>query len=774
MKLRQKLAAVMAAAMVVTAVPVITTATTTNTISISSISMVKDGAIGFTLTENKTNNVTTSTTYSTANSMLTLDLESKGDYSLGEAGQTFFVKIDNAKFSKEAYHAHENGGSVEVDTKGNVIVSATETAPVVPTYTNGNMTVTVISDSELKVTVKEIVKSGDVFNVPVFAIAKSGEVKLTVDGTDSFVTSGTHVLGTTSDKMLTAAAADPSKISIEGGTLGKIVISEATKGAFAGVAASDKKIELTLPTSSDLEFAAASSTSVKVTPARGYNTNAFDGYKVSVEGQKLTIDLKDCSFAQSATGQIEITGVQVVPEGKTAAKGEVVVTVKNPNMDATKLTVAKIVDEEVALTCEKAAEIIGGKENASVTFKLTETTKDTINKGRKADFTIENGFIAVRTKTDNTYATALDTFKALVTTGDIELPEEVKVEDIVSVDANVEGQITGFTVVFDHIDSTKASELEFKLPVQADINTTGDVKVKVEGRALNDAKEVVIATVKAPYEVAVEAVELKVGLNGQVGGKVTITETAPAMLEKGQVKISMDQYAGISFKKGQDLSVKAENVKIKDVKVTADEITFQVERTSDEAGKVTIENIEFNVDRTAPEGSFDLEISGDAISKNTYIKAGLEALTIENFVTIGTKNTEDIATGSNGLKKGTASFVIGSKKYTVNGVEKTMDGAPYLANGRTMIPVRYVSEAFGIAGNNIAFEKGVITLFAGNRIVQLTNGSNIALVNGVKFPMEQAVVIKEGRTYIPVGEVGRILGVNVNWNNETKTATFTN
>ena len=774
MKLRQKLAAVMAAAMVVTAVPVITTATTTNSISISSVSMVKDGAIGFTLTENKTNNVTTSTTYSTANSMLSLDLESKGDYSLGQDGQTFFVKIENAKFSKQAYHAHQNGGSIEVDTKGNVIVSPSETKPVEPTYKSGNMTVTAISDSELKVTVTGDVKSGDVLNVPVFAIAKSGEVKLTVDGTDSFVTSGSHVLGTTSDKMLTATAADSSKISVEGGTLGKIVVSEATKGAFAGAAAADKTIELTLPTSSDLEFAAASTTSVKVTPARGYNANAFDGYKVSVDGQKLTIDLKDCSFAQSATGQIEITGVQVVPEGKTAAKGEVVVTVKNPNMDATKLTVAKIVDEEVSLTCEKAAELIGGKENASVTFKLTETTKDTINKGRKADFTIENGFIAVRTKTNDTYATALETFKSLIKSGDIELPKEIKEEDIVSVEANVEGQITGFTVVFDHIDSTKASELEFKLPVQADINTTGDVKVKVEGRALNAAKEIVIATVKAPYEITAEAVALKVGLNGQAGGKLTITETAPAMLEKGQVKIAMDQYAGISFKKGQDLSVKAENLKIKDVKVTADEITFQVERTSDEAGKVTIENIEFNVDRTAPEGSFDLEISGDAISKNTYIKAGLEALTIENFVTIGTKNTEDITTGSNGLKKGSASFAIGSTKYTVNGVEKTMDGAPYLANGRTMIPVRYVSEAFGIDGHNIAFEKGVVTLFAGNRIVQLTNGSNIALVNGVKFPMEQAVAIKEGRTYIPVGEVGRILGVNVNWNNETKTATFTN
>lgn len=788
MKLRQKLAAVMAATMVVTAVPVITSATTTNTISISSVSMVKDGAIGFSLTENKNdNNVTTSTTYNVTNSNLTLDLESKGEYNLSADGQTFFVTIENAEFSKEAYHAKQNG-TVTVDTKGNIVANPTKAdAPttITPVYSfdkNGLTTVVeVISKEELKVTVKPAgsnttatVNSGAVISVPVFAIAKSGEVKLTVDGTDSFVTSGSHVLGTTSDKMLTATAVEPTKFSVEGGKLGKIVITESTRGAFASVADADKKIELTLPTSSDLEFATTQS-NVKVTPARGYNAGAFDGFKVSVEGQKLTIDLKDCSFAQSATGEIHITGVEVVPEGKTAAKGDVVVSVKNPNMDTTKLTVAQIVDEEMSLTCEKPVEIVAGKEEKSVTFKLAETTKETINKGRKADFTIENGFIAIRTKgADNTYASALETIKELVRKGDIELPEEVKVEDIVSVEADSEGKITGFTVVFDHIDTTKASELEFTLPVQADINTKGDVKVKVEGRALSKAEEVVVATAKAPYEIAVEAVELKVGLNGQAGGKITITETAPAMLEKGYVSISMEQYAGITFKKGQDLSVKAENLKIKDVKVTANEILFQVERTSDEAGKVTIENIEFNVDRTAPEGSFDLAISGEAISKNTYMKSGLEELTIEKFVTIGTKNTEDIATGSNGLKKGTASFSINSTKYTLNGVEKTMDGAPYLANGRTMIPVRYVSEAFGIEGNNIAFDKGVVTLFAGNRIVQLTNGSNIALVNGVKFPMEQAVAIKDGRTYIPVGEVGRILGVSVDWNNETKTATFTN
>ncbi len=38
---------------------------------------------------------------------------------------------------------------------------------------------------------------------------------------------------------------------------------------------------------------------------------------------------------------------------------------------------------------------------------------------------------------------------------------------------------------------------------------------------------------------------------------------------------------------------------------------------------------------------------------------------------------------------------IGSKTCTVNGEPFTMDAAPYIENGRTMIPARYVSELFG-------------------------------------------------------------------------------
>ena len=91
-----------------------------------------------------------------------------------------------------------------------------------------------------------------------------------------------------------------------------------------------------------------------------------------------------------------------------------------------------------------------------------------------------------------------------------------------------------------------------------------------------------------------------------------------------------------------------------------------------------------------------------------------------------------------------------------------------------MVPVRYVAEAFGVEGNNILFSNGVATIFAGTRTIQLTNNSDIAIVNGAQIKMATKVVMKDGRTYAPIGEVAQLLGVSKAWDNTTKTATFTN
>lgn len=46
----------------------------------------------------------------------------------------------------------------------------------------------------------------------------------------------------------------------------------------------------------------------------------------------------------------------------------------------------------------------------------------------------------------------------------------------------------------------------------------------------------------------------------------------------------------------------------------------------------------------------------------------------------------------NGIK---VTFIIGAKRYDVNGIEKTMDVAPFIDNGSTYIPIRYAAEGLG-------------------------------------------------------------------------------
>ena len=812
MKLRQKLAAVMAATMVVTAVPVVTMADTTNSIA-NTIKVVKDDTMGFKIDE-ETEASTTYSVYKTNKAgneykyryIPTLELQPTASYNLSAGSETFFVQINNATLSNEAFLAYIAGEDLRVNQTTGLIENTTGNAaawkgykaadilagkvsgidiPTLKLDLSGNKTeetncieISKVSATELKVEVSLDITKADIVKVPLFAVAKTGEVSVTIDGSESFVTSETLVIGSTteSNKQISVTAGETASLTVDGGKIADIILKEEVLSAFKE--ATDRVIKVELPASTDLEFKEGEITLKGGRGFAGKTGTATAVFGKTLRGdedrQVLEITIPEGWEDSSARGTIALQGIQVIPEGKTAKTGEVNVTVLNEYMTETTLKVATINDHTVELEVEEIVEVVSGKDAETVTFTLSEGVKDTIINGRKAEFTIENGFIAVRDydAETGTYNSALETFQRLVNDKKIVLPTEVKLEDITAVEANSEGQITGFTVTFDNINTTKASSLEFKMPVMTELETSGEVKLTVEGRALANKVEAVIANAKAPFELTATPVELKVGLNGQAGGTIKISETDKEMFDKGEVTIAIPSNTGISFVKNQDLDIVTEGLRIKDVKVSTNTITFVVDRTSEEAGSIQIENIAFNVDRTTPEGTFDLEISGSALTENEYIKAGVDRLTVKDFVVIGTANTEDLA--QNGLKKGTASFTINSNKYVVNGKEKEMDGTTYASNGRTMVPVRYVSEAFGIAGNNVLFNKGVVTLFAGNRIVQLTVGSNIAVVNGTSIAMDETVVVKDGRTYIPMGEIGRILGVSVSWDNDTKTATFKN
>jgi len=73
--------------------------------------------------------------------------------------------------------------------------------------------------------------------------------------------------------------------------------------------------------------------------------------------------------------------------------------------------------------------------------------------------------------------------------------------------------------------------------------------------------------------------------------------------------------------------------------------------------------------------------------------------------------TQSVVAELNGVK---VVMVIGEEAYTVNGVAKTADVAPFINGASTMVPVRFVAEAFGITVTPIYAEDGTVAdvLFA--------------------------------------------------------------
>ncbi len=100
------------------------------------------------------------------------------------------------------------------------------------------------------------------------------------------------------------------------------------------------------------------------------------------------------------------------------------------------------------------------------------------------------------------------------------------------------------------------------------------------------------------------------------------------------------------------------------------------------------------------------------------------------------------------------------------------DTQPYIdENNRTIVPIRAIAEALGAdvewdpVNKKASFSKG------NNRVV-FTIGQLTALVNGQSQTMDTIPVIKDGRTMIPLRYVSEYLGATVNWDNATKTVSI--
>ena len=104
----------------------------------------------------------------------------------------------------------------------------------------------------------------------------------------------------------------------------------------------------------------------------------------------------------------------------------------------------------------------------------------------------------------------------------------------------------------------------------------------------------------------------------------------------------------------------------------------------------------------------------------------------------------------------------------VNGKEVKTDSPAFIKDGRTMVPVRFISEALGL---KVGWDQKTrtVTVGEGASSMKLTIGSKaIVRADGKKTAIDVAAMIKGGRTMVPIRAIGELSGAKVDWNAENR------
>lgn len=94
-----------------------------------------------------------------------------------------------------------------------------------------------------------------------------------------------------------------------------------------------------------------------------------------------------------------------------------------------------------------------------------------------------------------------------------------------------------------------------------------------------------------------------------------------------------------------------------------------------------------------------------------------------------------------------------------------LDGPAYIKGGRTIIPVRAITEGLGatVVWNP---ETKSVTISKDGIEINLTMGSSTVLVNGVEQQIDAKAEITNSRTYVPLRFIAETFGLITNWDGE--------
>lgn len=766
--MKKKLALLLSALMVVTAIPATAFAVTTNTVS-----YIANGTVDTVLPN-------------TSAPVLKMEDKSLEDIAgvPGKKDFAFKLTLDNAEWAMRPGNEDLEIGDTKVWNSANDETSG------------GTVRIMKVSASQMIVTVEDFEAdspSGDAYvGLPLeVKLTDEGEASVAIDPMDSVISAGTYKFANVVEGSATVTINDTTAIREGVTTIETITIEEATAKSL------EKGDIIKLKLNSDFTWANTKEAGENQVKLSVYPN---DGSIVVNDIKDETLELKvddDSSKARTIT----LSNLKVRADFDDIEVGEICeVTVSGAGVDRTTLEVGTATDYSVSLTAEnKTVPTFYSGRATTDEDTLEVTIKENITNswitGRKAVLTFPSGVKVLDadvTKADNATATEL------------------------SIEKN--------EVEFNIGDKTGTGKIKFEMTFNLSISPefTGDITATLSGAAIGEDQEVVVGVAKAPITVEAETNEVKIDYRNVGIGDIMITEAFPGALEKGKtLSLVLED---MSFDGDPTVEVVEGDLEIDDVDVNNGQIDISIDKESAKTPAVLkVTNVELFLNRSLPAGDYKLKLvandpyttSGDAGYSNTFETGqsfGKVGGSINRDDMIDNKEVGDAFFQNSAAKDSSCSktvlfdvrelvvkddyvkvvtagrdqddstfttqikVTIGANVLYAGDREIALDVPAYISNGYTMMPVRAVTEAL----SNVAIVRWddpthTVTITFGSRVISMTVGSNTMNINGVPVQMQAAVEITGERAFIPLRDLGYALGLNdskIAWDDATKTATL--
>lgn len=187
------------------------------------------------------------------------------------------------------------------------------------------------------------------------------------------------------------------------------------------------------------------------------------------------------------------------------------------------------------------------------------------------------------------------------------------------------------------------------------------------------------------------------------------------------------------------------------------ESSYAIQLKLSEKGKIYINNSE-------------VSSIGDIFTYYASLSEGENLFTIKAVDVAGNETSQTLVIKKVNEKK--IVLQIGVTTAILGGNTLELEAAPFIEKNYTLVPLRFISEAFGATVDwNEALK--VISILYNSHSIQVQVGSTVAIVDGSIKTLDVAPKIVNGRTFVPIRFISETFGAKVDWDGTTKTITIT-